>query len=105
MIGDSPVSIDPDGNITIKGRVFRGTEGLWEMLMSKNVNTQLVGKEDLKKYKKILILTNAHLTRYQPGDNFNITRGKKFRDIIAPLFAKPKGGGVESPLRRKWVEY
>jgi len=48
MIGDSPVFIDPDDNITIKGRVFRGTEGLWELLTRKNVNTQLVGKEGLK---------------------------------------------------------
>jgi len=28
--------------------VFRGTEGLWELLTRKNVNTQIIGKEDLK---------------------------------------------------------
>ena len=50
-------------------------------------------------------MSNAHLTRYQPGDNINTTRGKKFREVIAPLFAKPKGRGVESPLRRKWKKY
>jgi len=105
MIGDSPAFIDPDDNITIKGTVFRGTEGLWELLTRKNVNMQLTGKEDLKTYKKILILTNAHLTRYQPGDNINITRGKKFRNVIAPLFAKPNGRGVESSLRRRWQKY
>jgi len=52
MIGDSPVFIDPDHNVTIKGRVFRGTEGLWEILKRKNVNTQLINKEDLKTHKK-----------------------------------------------------
>jgi len=105
MIGDSPVFLDPDDNVTIKGTVFRGTEGLWVLLTRKNVNTQLIGKEDLMTYKKILILTNAHLTRYQIGDNINITRGKKFREVIAPLFAKPKGRGVESALRRKWKKH
>jgi len=48
MIGNSPVFIDPDDNITIKGTVFRGTEGLCELLTRKNVNTQLIGEEDLK---------------------------------------------------------
>ena len=70
----------------------------------KNVNTEVVNKADLKTYKKIL-MSNAHLNRYQPGDKINITRGKKFRDVIAPLFVKPKGRGVESALRRKWLMY
>jgi len=45
-------------------------------------------------------MTNAHLTRYKPADNINITRGKKFRGVIAPVFAKTMGRGVESELRR-----
>jgi len=52
MICDSPVFIDTDDNFTIKETVFRGTEGLWELLTRKNMNTQLIGKEDLKIYKK-----------------------------------------------------
>jgi len=52
MIGDSAVLIDPD-DITNKGTVFRETEGLWELLTRKNVNTQLVGEEDLKYIKNI----------------------------------------------------
>ena len=99
------VFIDPDDNNTIKGTVFRGTEGLWELLTRKNVSKHLTSKENLKTYKKFLILNNAHSTRYQPGDNINITQGKKFRDVNVPLFAKPKGRGVESALRSKWVKY
>ena len=48
MIAASPGFIDRDDNITIKGTVFRGTEGLWEILTRKNVNMQLIGKEKLK---------------------------------------------------------
>ena len=102
MIGDSPVFIDPDANLTIKGTVLRGTESLWDLVTRKNVNTQLIGKQKLKTHKKELILTNANLNRYKAGDYINVTRGKKFREVIAPLFAKPKGRCVESPLRRKW---
>ena len=93
MIGDSQVLVDTSGDITIKDRLFRGTQGLWELLTRKNVNTEAVTKDDLKSYKKILTMTNAHLAQYQPDGNINITRGKKFRGIIAPLFAKPKVRG------------
>jgi len=102
MIGDSTVFIDPDHD-TIKGTVFRGTDGLWEILKRKNVNKHLTVKEDLNSYKQILIMTNAHLNSYQPGDNNNILRGKKFRDVITPLFAK--GQGDESSLWRSWQKY
>jgi len=43
--------MDPVGNITIKGTVFRGTVGLWELLTRKKVNTQLIVKEALETYK------------------------------------------------------
>ena len=52
MIGDSPLFIDSDGNITIKGTMFSGTEGLFEILTRKNVNMEFVNKDDLKMYKK-----------------------------------------------------
>jgi len=105
MIGDSPIVFDTVGDIKIKERVFRGSKGLWELLTRKKVNTEFITKDDLKSYKKILTMTNAHFTKYQPDGNINITRGKKIRDIIKPLFAKPKGRGVESVLRRKWRKY
>jgi len=54
MFGYSPVFIDREVNLTIKGTEFRGTEGLWELLTRKNVNKQLLGKEDLKTCKKYL---------------------------------------------------
>jgi len=46
-LGDSPVFINTD-NFTIKGTVFRGTEGLWELLTRRNVNRQIIGKDDIK---------------------------------------------------------
>jgi len=105
MIGDSPIVVDTGGDIRIKERVCKGSKGLWVLLTRKKVNTEFLTKDDLKTYMKILTMTNADLTKYQPDGNINITRGKKFRDIIAPLFAKPKGRSIESVLRRKWIKY
>jgi len=97
--------VDTSGDITIKDRVFKGSKGLWELLTRKKVNMEFITKDDLKAYKKILTMTNAHLTQYQPDDNIIITPGKNFRSIIAPLFVKPKVRWVESALRCKWTKY
>ena len=40
--------VDTDDNVTVNGTMFTGTEGFWELLTRKNVNTQLTGKEDFK---------------------------------------------------------
>jgi len=66
-IGDSPVLVDQDGDITIKENEFRGFEGLWDFLTRKNVNKENVTSNEMRKYKKILLLTNAHVGR---GKNY-----------------------------------
>jgi len=48
MIGDSPITVDTDGDIAIKERVFNGSKGLWEQLTRKNVNTEFMTKNYLK---------------------------------------------------------
>jgi len=78
MIGDSPIVVDTDGDITIKERVFKGSKGLWELLTRTKMNTEFINKDDLKTYKKFLTMYNAHLIKYQPDGNINITRGKNF---------------------------
>ena len=78
------------------------SEGLWELLTRRRVNKEHVTSDDLRTYKKILLLTNAHLDGYQPGGVINVSRGKKFREIIALLFARPKSLCVESGIRRAW---
>ena len=48
MSGETPVILDTDGHVTIKGISFERMEGLWEILTRNKVKTQLIGKEDLK---------------------------------------------------------
>ena len=78
--------VDTESDITIKGKEFRVTAGLWELLTRKSVDRKKITPVDLKKYKKILEVTKAHLTDYQPGGDIQITRGSKYRDVIPPLF-------------------
>ena len=49
-IGDSAVLVDKDGDITIKGKEFRGSEVLWELLTPKKVNRQHVTSDDRRTY-------------------------------------------------------
>jgi len=48
-IGESTVLVDPYSDITIKGREFKGTTGLWELLTRKNVDRKKITTDDLKK--------------------------------------------------------
>ena len=42
--------VDNDRDIRIKGKEFRGTTGLWEILMRKSVNRKKFTTKDMKKY-------------------------------------------------------
>jgi hypothetical protein len=60
MIGDSIIRVDRESNLTIKGKHYKGTRGLWELLARKDVNSDVITESDLKRYKTILEATNAH---------------------------------------------
>ena len=105
MIGDSTLTVDSDRDVTIKGKHLKGRAGQWELLTRKNVKHEKITADELKSYKKILKMTNAHLTGYERSVNIHITRGVKFREGIAPLFPLTRRRVIESELRRKWVTY
>jgi len=105
MIGDSRVGVDRDGNIYIKNVEFPATKGLWELLRGKNVDKKLVTTNDLKQYKTILEMTNAHLEGSDPNANIHASKGLKFRDVISRLSPGTRKSGVEGALRREWVTY
>ena len=96
MIGNSPVTVDEQGDIIIHGERYKGTAGLWELLTKKNINQSLVTKRDLGTYKNILELTNAHLENNESFNRIKTTRGTKYKTIISKLFAS-------KPVR--WTEY
>ena len=72
MMGESPIVIYTDGDIKNKERVFKESKGLREMLTRKNVNTEFITKDDMKIHENYDD-DYAHLNRYKPGGNINIT--------------------------------
>ena len=48
MIGDSQLTVDEDSDITIKGKDFKGTQGLWELMTRRNVQWDIIMTDDLK---------------------------------------------------------
>ena len=78
MIGDSPLTVDDDSDVTIKVKNLRGTQGLWELLTRWKVQWDIITTDDLKAYKKILLLTNGHMTGYEQEGNIHISAGMKF---------------------------
>jgi hypothetical protein len=99
--GDSPVLVDQDGDITIKENDFRGSEELWELLTRKYVNKEHVTSDDLRKYKKILQLTNAHLEGCEPARAIIVGRGNIPRNYCPP-FRESQKQRCRIVLRRAW---
>jgi hypothetical protein len=98
MIGNSTVNPDEPGVITIRGKRFKLTKGLWELLTLKDIDTDTIPPNDMKRYKSILEMTNAHLTRFDPGGNIKNSRCVKYTKVISNLF--PSG-----TLKHRWVKY
>jgi hypothetical protein len=93
-----------NSDLYIKDKHFRGTRGLWELLTRKRVN-KLIDANDMKKYKSILNLTTAHLEGYEPDAPIHVSRGIKFKTIIAKLFPQTKRRGIEGSLQKEWEKY
>ena len=105
MIGDSVLTADDTTDISINGKNFKGNQGLWELLTRKNVTRGVMTAEDLKRYKTILRLTNAHLQEYEPSGNLKTSRGPKFRRLFQSCSPRRGGPWFELSLSRQWERY
>lgn len=91
-IGDSNVKIDDEDNIHVKGKVYTGTPGLYELLFMKL--PKKYNKDDMRNYKSILVATNGHKQKYKQDARINSNSGVKYRLVISKLFAS-------SPQKKK----
>ena len=71
-----------NNNIIVDDRKFKGTRGLWELLMSKNPNTLYVDDNDYSEYSKLMVKTNALHKDYNPKNPYpRSSRGSKWNLI------------------------
>lgn len=89
-IGDSLVDTDDDDNVKVKGKLFKGTPGLFELLF-KNCPVKY-STRDLTTFKSILKLTNAHRRHYSAGSSTYRNKSKKYINIISKLFPPQRRG-------------
>ena len=104
-IGNSIVDIDPKNNVYVQGKIYEGTPELFELLTRKKVNHSLRSTKDLKNYRQILNVANAHRENHEPSGVIKTTRGIKFNDVIAKLFPGTRQRRVKSALIRQTVRY
>ena len=57
-IGDKPIVIK-DNNIIVDDEEYKGTPGLWELIVAKKPNRDIYNPIDHDNYKKLMINTNA----------------------------------------------
>lgn len=85
-IGDSPIEIHDD-NITVKGTEYRGTPGLWELLIMKEPDRNIYTENDRAEYAEIMKQTSAMKHGNNPASNKpKSSKGYKYKVIIKPIW-------------------
>ena len=83
-IGGKPITIKDD-NIIIEGVEYRGTPGLWELIMSEK--PQYFTEKDFINYGDLLIQTNAIYQKNNPKQNKpKSSKSYKWSKIIKPIW-------------------
>ena len=77
-------------NIYVDGEKFRGTPGLWELIMEDKPNPKNYTKEDYDNYGNLLFKTNALNQNFDPKNSYpRASRSYKWQNIV--LFGLIKG--------------
>ena len=97
FIGSKPVTFDGD-DIFVEGVRYKGTPGLWELLVKKRPDPETYDAEDLDNYTDILTSTNA---MYQNNDALSRTpkasKSYKWNYVVKPIYQKVRSGsGLEA---------
>ncbi len=93
MIGDSLLVTDEEDNLIIKGKTYKGSPGLFELVFRPNPLKYTT--RDLNMFKIILKQTNAHKKNYSSSSEIHRNTSKKYMSIIKSLFP-PKQAGKSS---------
>ena len=104
-IGSEFITIE-DNDIKVNDIIFDGTSGFWELVTSKNPNPENYTKEDLNKYRQLLILTNTIYQNNNPDANKpKSNRSPKWKNIIKPIWDQIKKQKEEEEYKEFEEEY
>ena len=68
-IGNKPIVII-DNNIVVDDEEYEGTPGLWELIVSKTPDDNIIMRNDLENYKRLMIKTSALHCDNNPNSNY-----------------------------------
>ena len=77
-------------NIVVDGEKFRGTPGLWELIMEERPGR--ANKNDLEEYKDLLRKTNALHKDFNPKSSYpRSSRSNKWKFLLRPIWDDIRG--------------
>ena len=85
-------------------KMFKGTDGLWNLIMSKN--PKKFDDKDYDKYKELMIITNALHIDNDPNNPYpkGNHRDFKWKRILAPIWFGKKGDLHKLPKEKEGYE-
>ena len=99
VIGDKNIEVYSNSDLTVDGKNYKGTPGLWRLIMTKNPTD--FTDDDLKMYKDLAIRTelqtNPHAAAAGTTGRPTTTNKWKMLEKILPEEGKKKGEGVFLP--------
>ena len=98
-IGNQHVIVEDNDIIISKdGDRFRGTNGLWELITSRDPVD--FDKDDKDEYERLMVKTNALHREYNPSNpRPRGSMGKKWKNILGPIWYKKQGFSEEDAFR------
>ena len=92
FIGDSLIKIEGD-DIIVKDKEYKGTPGLWELLIMKEPDKSIYKWEDFRNYAEILRNANSMKHNHDPKSNKpKCSKSQKYKQIIRPIWDKVYSG-------------
>ena len=89
-------TVELHGNdITIEGTHYKGTPGLWTLIMFKKPNEELYTTEDMATYEKMVRQTNLITSPNNLRPNSRINSTYKMREIFKKFTEVQQGHGID----------
>ena len=89
FLGDKQIFVK-DNNIIVNGHKFKGSIGLWALIMENTPNMENIEHEDFDSYTKLMQLTNA----FDKGlENRHANKTEKY-ELLTHLLEEKKGEGI-----------
>jgi hypothetical protein len=96
-IGDTEIRIDGD-DIIVGDRVYEGTPGLWELIVSKTPSDYIYTLSDKERYIDILTSTNVLKWNNDPNETYpKSSRSNKWTSLLKPIWSEYSRASKSAP--------